>query len=66
MPPGPEPKNPGKRCSECGRRIRLSFDGTVRTHWLKQRSYDPETREECTGSNKEFVQELRGERITRR
>lgn len=35
-------------------------------HYLKQASYSPETREECAGSNKEFVQELRRERITRR
>jgi hypothetical protein len=66
MPPKPKPKNPGKRCPACGRRVRTGFDGTVRVHYVDQGTYDPETREICSGSNEEPVQELRRERITRR
>jgi hypothetical protein len=66
MSRNPNPKNPGKRCSECGCRVRLDFEGTVRVHWEDQSHYDPVTRKECAGSRKEPVQELRRERITRR
>ena len=66
MPQVGKVKKPGKRCPKCGRRCRLNFDKTVRDHFLKQASYNPETRELCSGSGKKPTQELRGERATRR
>jgi hypothetical protein len=64
--PRSQPKNRGKRCPDCGRRVRVEFDGTARVHYVDQGKYDPETAEECSGSREEPVQELRRERITRR
>ena len=62
MPPVSEPRKSGKRCSVCGRRVRTNFDKTVRDHYADKSN----TENFCPGSNKEPVQELRRERITRR
>lgn len=52
----------GKRCPVCGRRVRTNFDKTVRDHYRDKSN----TEGFCPGSRKEPVQELRGERVTRR